>query len=152
MRNANPYTKPLIRANFFDNPIDLYRIVEGIKMIIELSKTPAFQKLGSTLNPRSVPGCKHIPFGSDSYWACCIQRLTMQMHHQSGTCKMGPDYDRNAVVNPQLMVYGVSRLRVIDCSIMPTITGAHTVAPAYMIGEKGADLVKTTWLNPIYFN
>lgn len=60
---------------------------------------------------------------------------------------MGPDYDRNAVVNPQLMVYGVSKLRVIDCSIMPTITGGHTVAPAYMIGEKGADLVKSSWIN-----
>jgi len=62
---------------------------------------------------------------------------------------MGPKYDRNAVVNSNLMVYGISKLRVIDCSIMPTITGAHTVAPAYMIGEKGADLVKSTWLNPL---
>jgi len=62
---------------------------------------------------------------------------------------MGPEWDRNAVVNSQLKVYGVKKLRVIDCSIMPTITGGHTVAPAYMIGEKGADLVKSDWLNNI---
>lgn len=147
LRNANPYSKPVIRANFFDNPVDLYRIVEAIKMVIELNKTPAFQKLGSTLSTRTVPGCRHLKYGTDPYWACCVQRLTMQMHHQAGTCKMGPPHDRNAVVSPQLSVYGVSRLRVIDCSIMPTITGGHTVAPAYMIGEKGADLIKSAWLN-----
>ncbi|XP_025203040.1 glucose dehydrogenase [FAD, quinone]-like [Melanaphis sacchari] len=148
LRNANPYSKPLIRANFFDNPIDVLRIVEGIKMVIDLNKTPAFQKLGSTLSMRTMPGCRHLSYGTDKYWECCVKRITMQMHHQSGTAKMGPSSDRNAVVNPQLMVYGVSKLRVIDCSIMPTITGGHTVAPAYMIGEKGADLVKSTWLQP----
>jgi len=148
LRNANPYSKPLIRANFFDAPVDVLRIVEGIKMVIELNKTPAFQKLGSTMSLRTMPGCRHLSYGSDAYWECCVKRLTMQMHHQCCTAKMGPPSDRNAVVNSQLMVNGVSRLRVIDCSVMPSITGAHTVAPAYMIGEKGADLVKSTWLRP----
>lgn len=127
--------------------MDLNRIVEGIKMVIELSKTKAFQRFGSTLPRDPLVACKHLEFGSDAYWTCCVQTMTMQMHHQSGTCKMGPTWDRNAVVDAQLKVYGVNRLRVIDCSIMPTITGGHTVAPAYMIGEKGADLVKHTWLN-----
>lgn len=145
MRSADPFDKPVINANFFTKRIDLYRIIEGIKMIIELSKTKAFQKYGSRLHETPMYGCRHLDFGTDEYWACCIETMTMQMHHQSGTCKMGPEYDRNAVVDSQLRVYGVNKLRVIDCSIMPTITGAHTVAPAYMIGEKGADLVKSTW-------
>lgn len=125
--------------------MDLNRLVESIKMVIDLSKTKAFQKYGSQLHRNPMLGCKHLEFGTDGYWACCIQTMTMQMHHQSGTCKMGPDWDRNAVVDPQLKVYGVNGLRVIDCSVMPTITGGHTVAPAYMIGEKGADLVKSSW-------
>lgn len=116
-------------------------------MVIELSKTNAFQRYGSRLQHKPMAECKHLQFGTDQYWACCVETITMQFHHQCGTCKMGPEWDRNAVVNPQLMVYGVNRLRVIDCSIMPTITGGHTVAPAYMIGEKGADLIKSTWLN-----
>jgi len=135
----------VINANFFADPVDLDRIVEGIKMAIELSKTAAFQRYGSKLLQKPMAGCKHLEFGTDPYWACCVQTMTMQMHHQSGTCKMGPADDRNAVVDPELRVYGVNKLRVIDCSIMPTITGAHTVAPAYMIGEKGADLVKSAW-------
>lgn len=152
LRSANPFDKPVINANFFTDPMDLKRIVEGIKMTIDLSKTKAFQKYGSTLHKTPMLGCRHLEFGTDPYWECCVQTMTMQMHHQSGTCKMGPEWDRNAVVNYQLKVYGVNRLRVIDCSIMPTITGAHTVAPAYMIGEKGADLVKSFWLNNIQAN
>lgn len=146
LRSANPFDKPVIHANFFADPADLDRIVEAIKMVIELSKTEPFRRLGSTLPRDPLVGCGHLEFGSDPYWACCVQTMTMQMHHQSGTCKMGPKWDRNAVVDAQLRVYGVDGLRVIDCSIMPTITGGHTVAPAYMIGEKGADLVKSAWL------
>lgn len=146
MRSANPFDKPVIHANFFADPMDLARIVESIKMVIELSKTRAFQKYGSKLHSTPMYGCGHLSFGTDKYWECCVQTMTMQMHHQCGTCKMGPKWDRNAVVNSQLQVYGINNLRVIDCSIIPTITGAHTVATAYMIGEKGADLVKSTWL------
>lgn len=149
MRSVNPFEEPIIHANFFTDSLDLKRIVEGIKMIIKLSQTKAFKKYGSELHRKPMVGCAHIEFGTDDYWSCCVQTMTMQMHHQCGTCKMGPEWDRNAVVNHQLKVYGVNHLRVIDCSIMPTITGAHTVAPTYMIGEKGADLVKSTWLNQV---
>jgi len=60
---------------------------------------------------------------------------------------MTPAGDPTGVVDPQLRVFGVTGLRVIDASIMPTIPAAHTMAPAYMIGEKGADLVKEFWEN-----
>jgi choline dehydrogenase-like flavoprotein len=59
---------------------------------------------------------------------------------------MGPEWDPDAVVDPRLRVYGVKGLRVIDASIMPTIVSGNTNAPAIMIGEKGADLVKEDWL------
>lgn len=58
---------------------------------------------------------------------------------------MGPEYDPDAVVNAQLQVHGIANLRVVDGSIIPTIPAAHTNAAIYMIGEKGADMVKAFW-------
>jgi choline dehydrogenase len=67
----------------------------------------------------------------------CDQGSTV--FHPSGTCRMGND--ERAVVNPELQVNGVSRLRVIDASVMPRMTSANINAPTIMIGEKGAALV-----------
>lgn len=69
----------------------------------------------------------------------------MYIYLQVGTCKMGPENDPNAVVNSKLQVYGIQNLRVVDASIMPVLPSAHTNAVVFMIGEKGADLVKDYW-------
>ena len=60
-------------------------------------------------------------------------------YHPAGTCKMGPD--PMAVVDAELRVHGIDALRVVDASIMPTLTSGNINAPAMMIGEKGADLI-----------
>lgn len=58
---------------------------------------------------------------------------------------MGPETDSDSVVNSKLQVHGIPNLRVVDASIMPTIPAAHTNAATFMIGEKGADMVKEFW-------
>lgn len=113
---------------------------------ITVSETRALQKYGSTLLSVPFPGCDHEPFGSDAYWACAVRQLTTNLHHQVGTCKMGPDSDPEAVVDPKLRVRGVRGLRVVDASIMPLIPGGHTNSMAFMIGEKAADMIKQYWL------
>ena len=77
---------------------------------------------------------------SDEQLATFIREQAETLYHPVGTCRMGPDPE--AVVDPQLRVRGVDGLRVVDCSIMPTIIRGHTNAVAMMIAERAADLIR----------
>ncbi|MDP4590277.1 MAG: GMC oxidoreductase [Burkholderiaceae bacterium] len=61
--------------------------------------------------------------------------------HPSGTCMMGPDPAQGAVVDARLRVYGVTGLRVVDCSVMPTLVSGNTNAPAVMMAEKLSEMM-----------
>ncbi|XP_014240730.1 glucose dehydrogenase [FAD, quinone]-like [Cimex lectularius] len=139
LKDNSPFSKVRIYHNFLTERIDRLILVEAIKMAIVLSTSPSFQKYGAKLWDRPFPQCVQYDFGSDEYWECVVTAFPSQWHHQSGTCKMGN------VVNHRLRVFGTVGLRVADASIMPTITGGHTQAVAYMIGEKAADLIKEDW-------
>ncbi|MEO8820250.1 MAG: GMC oxidoreductase, partial [Ginsengibacter sp.] len=69
-----------------------------------------------------------------------IRKNAFIAHHFAGTARMGND--DMSVVDPQLRVHGVNKLRVIDASVMPTLSSGNINAAVLMIGEKGADLVK----------
>lgn len=147
LRSRNPFDYPVFHGNYLTDPegSDLATMIASIRYINRLSQTNAFQKYGSTMNPIPVPGCEKYTFNSDSYWECAIRTLSITLHHQVATAKMGPPNDPEAVVNHELKVYGVGRLRVVDTSVIPFPITAHTNAPAIMIGEKAADLIKLGW-------
>lgn len=79
------------------------------------------------------------------YVIIIYRSISVTLHHQVGTAKMGPPGDPSAVVNPSLQVHGIKRLRVADCSIIPRAVGAHTNAPSIMVGEKASDIIKEFW-------
>ncbi|MFX5587150.1 GMC oxidoreductase, partial [Acinetobacter baumannii] len=76
---------------------------------------------------------------TDDQIIAALRQRVDTVYHPVGTCKMG--VDAMAVVDPTLKVRGVGALRVVDASIMPTLIGGNTNAPAVMIGEKAADLI-----------
>jgi choline dehydrogenase len=80
-----------------------------------------------------------VACASDGDIAAFVRAKGISVYHPVGTCRMGADAD--AVVDPELRVRGVSALRVVDASIMPTLVSGNTNAAAIMIGEKGADLI-----------
>ncbi|XP_078042194.1 glucose dehydrogenase [FAD, quinone]-like [Augochlora pura] len=146
LRSSNPFHSPLIDANYFADPRDIATLVEGAKLAMKVSEAKVFRQFGSRVHRVNLPGCKQFKFASDAYWDCHIRHISMTIYHPVGTTKMGPPTDPTAVVDPRLRVYGIGGLRVIDASIMPTISSGNTNAPVIMIGEKGADLVKGDWL------
>ncbi|XP_034936847.1 glucose dehydrogenase [FAD, quinone]-like [Chelonus insularis] len=145
LRSKNPHDKPILQPNFFTHPKDLETILEGIKMAIDVSQTEAMQQYNPQIYTKKMPGCKSHTFGTDDYFRCAVKVLPALENHEMGTVKMGPQSDPNAVVDPKLRVYGIERLRVIDASIMPTMPVGHINAGVYMIGEKGADMIKQAW-------
>ncbi|XP_058447544.1 glucose dehydrogenase [FAD, quinone] [Malaya genurostris] len=145
LQSRNPFIQPTIEPNYFAHPEDVAVLVEGIKIAVNVSSTQAFQRFGSRPHKIPFPSCRHLPFMSDEYWACCIQQFTFTIYHPTGTAKMGPSWDPGAVVDARLRVYGVSGLRVVDASIMPTIISGNPNAPVIMIAEKAADMIKQDW-------
>lgn len=145
LRSSDPLDYPLMYHNYLTDPYDIDVLREGMKAAIAFGQTSSMKRFGARFHSHPVPNCKQIPLYTDEYWNCAIRQYTMTIYHMSCTAKMGPRTDPMAVVDPELRVYGVNGLRVIDASIMPTITSGNINAPVIMIGEKGADLVKEQW-------
>lgn len=150
LRDTNPFSFPKMYGNYLTHPQDVATFVAGIRHVISLSKTPALQRYGAELHRADFPTCRGYAFDTDEYWECAVRTYTATLHHQIATCKMGPPSDPEAVVDSELRVYGIQGLRVVDTSIIPRTTAAHTNAPAIMIGEIAADLIKKSWNSSAY--
>ncbi|MBW4572066.1 MAG: choline dehydrogenase [Tolypothrix carrinoi HA7290-LM1] len=133
LRSSASFESPVIQPNYLDNQADLQVLVEGVHLSRKLVQMTAFDAFrGDEL----VPGYQ-VQTEED---ICNFIRNTVEtLYHPVGTCKMGND--SMSVVNSQLQVYKVERLRVIDASIMPDIIGGNTNAPVMMIAEKAAVLL-----------
>jgi choline dehydrogenase-like flavoprotein len=129
LRGSHPFLPPYIFPNYLSDPLDAARLVEGIKIALAHSQTQSMQRFGARLHTVPFPQCVGYELWSDSYWECCTRHYTSTIYHPVGTCKMGPDSDPGAVVNPRLQVYGIQNLRVADASIMPNIVSGNTNGP-----------------------
>lgn len=138
LNSKDPWDKPIMSYDYFGNNTDLKDNIYAVKFLVKLvEETEAFKEVAPKLIP--YPKCKHVEFKSDDYWTCVSKYLIFTNGHQVNTCGMGH------VVNSDLQVLGIRRLRVVDSSIIPQIPTAHMYAPTLMIGEKAADLIKSTW-------
>ncbi|XP_072934517.1 glucose dehydrogenase [FAD, quinone]-like [Epargyreus clarus] len=145
LKDDNPYSHPRLYGNYLTDPKDAATFVAAIRHVQELVQTEPFQRWGTRLHPARYPACESLTMDSDEYWECAVRTLTATLHHQVATCRMGPTGDPKAVVDPELRVHGINRLRVVDTSVIPRTISAHTSAPGFLVGYKAADLIRNTW-------
>ena len=134
LRSTDPHAPPRIAYNFFSAPDDLPRLREGFHR----ARAVAYQKpLDRYRGIETSPGAS---VKSDADIDGFIRSTAITAHHPCGTCAMGIGPD--AVVDPQLKVRGIERLRVVDASVMPDLVSAHINACVLMIAEKAADMIR----------
>jgi choline dehydrogenase-like flavoprotein len=138
LRSTAAGDKPMIKPNYLATDEDRRVAVDAIRIARKVVAQPALAPYG----PRErLPG----PAVRDDDEAALIKAagdVGTTIFHPVGTAKMGRDTDATAVVDHRLRVMGLERLRVIDASVMPTITSGNTNSPTIMIAEKGAAMVR----------
>lgn len=137
IKSTDPQIPPAIRPNFLTTRNDLETMRRGMEIARDIvAQAPLSGYIDHELSP-----------GSDVQTADDWDRFTRStgqtIYHICGTAKIGPDHDPLAVVDPDLKVRGVNRLRVVDASVMPTIVSGNSQAAVLAIAERGADLILT---------
>ena len=146
LASKDPLVHPKIYPEYISHSKDIDTMIEGIKAATKLMETDAMKEIDAKKQKLFVKSCENFVFDTRPYWECMMRNIGTSSYHPVGTCKMGPSSDPEAVVDPELRVYGIKGLRVADASIMPTITSSPTYATAIMIGEKAAYMIKDDWL------
>jgi choline dehydrogenase len=133
-RSNRPDEPPAINPRYLSEETDRRAVVGGLRMARRLFGAPALEKyvVGETLPGSDVQ--------SDDELLDYARQYGSTVFHATCTCKMGPD--GMAVVDDRLRVNGLQGLRVIDASVMPTVTSTNTNAPTIMVAEKGAAMIR----------
>ncbi|HZT44937.1 MAG TPA: GMC family oxidoreductase N-terminal domain-containing protein [Gaiellaceae bacterium] len=128
LRTPMPGSKPTVLCNFLTTEEDRASVLAGVRIALEIARQPALKAI--VREPLSVPESD-----SEEDIFAWVRRAAQTVYHPTSTCAIG------AVVDPELRVFGVEGLRVVDASVMPTITRANTHAATLMIAEKASDLI-----------
>ncbi len=130
LRTPMAESKPLVLMNFLTTEDDRRSMIDGVRIALEIASKPALKAVAR--EPVSAPESS-----SDADILAWLERCAHSVYHPTSTCAIG------AVVDPELRVFGIEGLRVVDASVMPTITRANTHAPTLMIAERAADLIRS---------
>jgi len=131
---ADPLARPAIRPNYLAAASDIRALLSGIGLARRIFAAPPLVRHSAV---ETMPGAD---IQSDEALIRFLRDAGSNLHHPVGTCRMGED--PMAVVDSRLRVHGLQGLRVIDASVMPTVTTGNTNAPSIMIGEKGAAMIR----------
>ena len=135
LRDSDPASAPRILANYMKDPRDRDLLLKGIRIVREIANQPAFKPFRGE---EIYPG---VAAQTDNELNVCLDEKLNTQWHLSGTARMGDSNNREAVVDPHGKVHGLSKLRIVDASIMPAATNGNTNSPTIMIAEKLSDSI-----------
>ena len=135
LTSSDPGAAPLIDPNYLATEEDL----EGLRTAFALARETLAQGAFAPFDDGETDPGPQVR--SKDEIETYIRRAAGSAYHPCGTCRMGPEHDRDTVVDPQGRVRGIERLRIIDASIVPSIVSSNLNLPTMMIGEKLADSV-----------
>ncbi|MBL8511725.1 MAG: GMC family oxidoreductase N-terminal domain-containing protein [Betaproteobacteria bacterium] len=139
IKSTEPLAAPAIAPHYLTTDDDRQVAVDALRLTRRIAQAPAL----APYEPREFkPG---PALQSDQELIRAAGDIGTTIFHPVGTCKMGPAVDPMAVVDARLRVHGIKGLRVIDASIMPTITSGNTNSPTLMIAEQGSDFILADW-------
>ncbi len=133
LRGPDPAAAPRIRVNLLDDPLDVARMLEGVRSARRLGARPPLARLAA--GPERWAG-SGIDDADDEELAKAVKSAAWTYHHAAGTCAMGPSPSAGAVVDARGAVHGVEGLTVADASIMPVIPSANTHLTVLMVAER----------------
>ena len=132
LQSNSPLAHPEIQPNYLSHPDDLIALVDGVKLAMTMLASPAFSAYTPSPWQPSLP----LENMTDEQIIAFIKSQAQTVYHPVGTCRMGQIDDPTTVVDPHCNVKHITRLRVVDASVMPRIIGGNTNAPTIMIAEK----------------
>jgi choline dehydrogenase len=132
IRSTDPLAPPAMQPRYLSTPEDRATLITAIRLARKLAATNAMRPY---VESEYRPGAAAA---SDDDLLEFAKNTGGTIFHPSGTTRMGPAGDPLAVVDPQLRVHGMERLRVVDCGVMPTLVSGNTNVPVVMIAEKAA--------------
>ena len=135
-RNTDPWTDPVIQPNYLSDAGDRRVTLGGIRLVRRLLSTP---ELAPFVDQETMPG---PDVQSDDEVLDYARANGTTCYHLIGTARMGPATDPSAVVDDTLLIHGMTGLRVVDASVMPSMPSANTYATTLMIAERAADLIR----------
>jgi choline dehydrogenase-like flavoprotein len=137
LRSSDPMDKPVIKPHYLSTDEDRRVAVDSIRVARRIAAQPALAKYRPL---EYLPG--QSVGNDDAALLKAAGDVGTTIFHPVGTAKMGRTTDPTAVVDERLRIIGLDRLRIVDASVMPTITSGNTNAPTMMIAEKGAAMIR----------
>jgi choline dehydrogenase len=130
------HVAPLIAPNYLSTDYDRHVAANALRLTRRIAAAPALKPY----RPEEIlPG---IQFQTEEELQIAAGQVGTTIFHPVGTCRMGTSNDPGAVVDSRLRVIGVEGLRVVDASVMPTITSGNTNSPTLMIAERASDMIR----------